>query len=424
MPFTGNRDFKKDPRIVVSAEGAYFTSSDGRKIFDSLSGLWTTGLGHARPEIIEAVSAQIKQLDFAPSFQYSHPKAFQFAEKITEFMPKGLNRVFYTNSGSESVETALKMARAYWRKKGMTTKTKLIGRMLGYHGVNFGGISVGGIGGNRALFGQGIDTDHLRHTIKDTFIKGQPKNGRELANELLDLIALHDASNIAAVIVEPLAGSAGVIPPPVGYLNRLSEICTEHNILLIFDEVITAFGRIGSNTGAEEFGVIPDIITLAKQITNGVVPMGAVVAKQEIYDTFMEHGGANHLLEFPHGYTYSGHPLGAAAGLAALEILKRDKLVERVKQMSPYFEEAVHSLKGCKHIMDIRNYGFAAGFTIDPAPGDPALRPYQISMKMWKKGFYVRYGGSTIQLGLPFITTKEEIDSLINALCETFNEID
>jgi len=425
MAFTGNRDFKKDPRIIVSAEGNYYTDADGRKIFDGLSGLWCCGAGHSRPEITEAVSKQIKQLDYAPAFQFGHPKAFELAEKIVEFMPKGINRVFYTGSGSEAAETSLKMARAYWRKKGLASKTKLIGRGLGYHGVNFGGISVGGIGPNRALFGPAVDADHLRHTMLDEnkFVKGQPKTGVDLANELLDLVALHDASNIAAVIVEPMAGSAGVIPPPVGYLNRLREICDQHNILLIFDEVICAFGRMGANTGAEAFGVTPDIINIAKQMTNGTIPMGAVIAKQEIYDTFMAQGGPEYMVEFPHGYTYSAHPVACAAGLAALEILQTDKLIERVKDHSPYFEESVHNLKGCKHVTDIRSYGFAAGFTIDPVPGEPALRPYQIAMKMWQKGFYVRYGGATIQLGLPFTSEREEIDSLLSALGETFNEI-
>jgi len=425
MAFTGNRDFKKDPRIIVSAEGNYYTDADGRKIFDGLSGLWCCGAGHSRPEITEAVSKQIKKLDYAPAFQFGHPKAFELAEKIVEFMPKGINRVFYTGSGSEAAETSLKMARAYWRKKGLASKTKLIGRGLGYHGVNFGGISVGGIGPNRALFGPAVDADHLRHTMLDEnkFVKGQPQTGVELANELLELVALHDASNIAAVIVEPMAGSAGVIPPPVGYLNRLREICDQHNILLIFDEVICAFGRMGANTGAEAFGVTPDIINIAKQMTNGTIPMGAVIAKQEIYDTFMEQGGPEYMVEFPHGYTYSAHPVACAAGLAALEVLQTDKLIERVKDHSPYFEESVHNLKGCKHVTDIRSYGFAAGFTIDPVPGEPALRPYQIAMKMWQKGFYVRYGGATIQLGLPFTSERAEIDSLLSALGETFNEI-
>ena len=425
MPYTGNREFKKDPRIITSAQGKYYTDSKGRQIFDGLSGLWCCGLGHGRPEIAEAVSEQLKTLDYSPGFQFGHAKSFQLAEQITDFMPKGLNRVFYTGSGSEAAETSLKMARGYWRKKGMAGKTKLIGRGLGYHGSNFGGISVGGIGGNRALFGPAVEADHLRHTLlpENLFCQGQPKSGAELANELIELIALHDASNIAAVIVEPLSGSGGVLPPPIGYLNRLREICDDNNILLIFDEVICSFGRMGENTGAEAFGVVPDIINIAKQVTNGTIPMGAVIAKQEIYDTYMDQGGPEYMVEFSHGYTYSAHPVACAAGIAALDILKQDKLVERVKALSPYFENAVHSLKGCKYVTDIRNYGFSAGFTIEAFPGEPALRPYQIAMKMWEKGFYVRYGGTNIQLGLPFTSEKEEIDSLINALGDTFNEM-
>ncbi len=426
MAFTGNREFKKDPRIIVSAKGNYYTDADGRQIFDGLSGLWTCGVGHSRPEITEAVSKQVSHLDYSPAFQFGHPKAFELAHKITEFMPEGLNRVFFTGSGSESVETALKIARGYWRKKGMASKTRFIGRAKGYHGVNFGGISVGGIGANRAIYGQGIEAGHLAHTLlpENKFSKGSPKEGAYLANELEEMVALYDASNIAAVIVEPLAGSAGVIPPPVGYLKRLREICDKHNILLIFDEVITAFGRMGSNTGAEEFGAIPDIMTTAKQLTNGVIPMGAVIAKEEIYDTFMETGGPEYMLELPHGYTYSAHPVACAAALASLDILQKDNMPERVKSLAPYFEEVLHSLKGCKHVVDIRNYGFAGALTIAPIAGEPAKRPYQIAMKMWQKGFYVRYGGDTIQLGLPFTSELREIDNLLNALGETLNELD
>lgn len=424
MAFTGNRQFKEDPRIIVEAKGKYYTTAEGKKVFDGLSGLWTCGLGHSVPQINEAVAQQIKTLDYSPAFQFGSPASFQLAEKITEFMPEGLNRVFYTGSGSESAETSLKMARAYWRKKGQPSKTKLIGRGLGYHGVNWGGISVGGIGPNRALYGQAVDADHIRSTLLpgNTFVKGQPTEGAELANDMLDLIALHDASNIAAVIVEPMAGSAGVIPPPIGYLNRLREICDQNNILLIFDEVITAFGRMGAKTGAEAFGVVPDIINTAKQLTNGTIPMGAVIAKQEIYDTFMEQGGPDYMVELPHGYTYSAHPVACAAGLASLNLLQEGNYIQNVAELSPYFEDAVHSLKGCKHITDIRNYGFAAGFSIDALPGEPARRPYEIAMRMWEKGFYVRYGGATIQLGLPFTTEQTEIDALINALGETFNE--
>jgi beta-alanine--pyruvate transaminase len=425
MPFTGNREFKKNPRIIVSAEGNYYRDTEGRKIFDGLSGLWTCGAGHSRPEIVEAVSQQVKQLDYAPAFQYGHPKSFELANRIIELTPPKLDYVFFTGSGSESVETALKMARGYWRKKGQPTKTKLIGRSRGYHGVNFGGISVGGIGPNRALFGQAVEADHLPHTWmeQNRFSKGMPEQGAELANELEELVALHDASNIAAVIVEPLAGSTGVLPPPKGYLKRLREICDKHDILLIFDEVITAFGRMGANTGAEAFGVVPDLMTTAKQLTNGVIPMGAVVAKQEIYDCFMAAGGPEYMLELPHGYTYSAHPVACAAGLASLDILKNDRLVERVQSVAPAFEERLHSLKGSQYVADIRNYGLAGGLTIESAPGEPALRPYQIAMSMWDKGFYVRYGGDTIQLGLPFTVEVDEIDRLINALGDSINEL-
>ncbi|WP_299773287.1 aspartate aminotransferase family protein [uncultured Pseudoteredinibacter sp.] len=425
MPFTANRQFKQDPRLIVSAEGNYYYDSEGRKIFDGLSGLWTSGLGHSRPEITEAVAQQVKQLDYSPAFQFGHPKAFELAHRITEFMPTDINRVFFTGSGSESTETALKIARAYWRKRGMASKTKLIGRAKGYHGVNWGGISVGGIGANRALYGTAVDADHLSHTMtaENRFSKGMPSHGAHLADELLEMIALHDASNIAAVIVEPLAGSAGVIPPPQGYLQRLREICDQHDILLIFDEVITAFGRMGANTGAEAFGVKPDIVNMAKQLTNGAIPMGAVAVKQDIYDCFMETAGAEYILELPHGYTYSAHPVACAAGLAALDVLDNEKLPQRVASMAPLFEEAIHGLKGSQYISDIRNYGFAAGLSFEAAPGEPLLRPYQVAMKMWEKGFYVRYGGDTIQLGLPFTTEASEIDSLVNALGESINSL-
>ncbi len=426
MPFTGNRQFKQDPRIIVSAEGRYYTDAQGRKIFDGLSGLWTCGAGHSRPEITEAIAKQAKELDYSPAFQFGHPKAFELAHRITEFMPNGLNRVFFTGSGSESVETALKIARGYWRKKGQPAKTRFIGRSKGYHGVNFGGISVGGIGPNRAIYGQGIEAAHLPHTVlaENAFSKGMPTEGAYLADELENMIAVYDASNVAAVIVEPVAGSAGVIPPPVGYLKRLRELCTKHDILLIFDEVITAFGRMGSKTGAEEFDVVPDIMTTAKQLTNGVVPMGAVIAKQEIYDTFMEQGGPDYMLELPHGYTYSAHPVACAAGLASLDILEKEQLPQRVKAMAPQFEEMLHGLKGTKHITDIRNYGFAGAMSVAAKDGQPALRPYEVAMKMWEKGFYVRYGGDTIQLGLPFTTEIDEIDRLINALGDAFNEVE
>jgi len=424
MPFSGNRDFKAHPRLFTSAKGAYYTTDDGRQIFDGLSGLWCTGLGHCRQEIVDAVSRQVGTLDYSPGFQFGHAVSFELANKIVEHMPAGLNRVFFTGSGSESADTSLKIARAYWRTKGQAGKTRLIGRLKGYHGVNFGGISVGGLSGNRKLFGQGIEADHLPHTQPPagSFVRGMPENGAELADELLNVIALHDASNIAAVIVEPFSGSAGVVIPPKGYLQRLREICTAHNILLIFDEVITGFGRCGAWTGAEAFGVTPDILNFAKQVTNGVQPLGGVVVKQEIYDTFMAAGGPEYMVEFPHGYTYSAHPVVCAAGVASLDLLERENAMQRVRELAPKFEDAVHSLKGAKHVADIRNYGLAAGITIASLPGEPAKRPFDIGVAMFKKGFYVRFGGDTIQLAPPFISTPAEIDSMVNALGETLQQ--
>ena len=424
MPYTANREFKANPRMITEASGCYYTDAEGRKIFDGLSGLWCAGMGHGRREIAEAIGRQAAKLDYAPAFQFGHPLSFELANKIKELTPEGLDYVFFTDSGSEAADTSLKMARAYWRAKGQASKTVLIGREKGYHGANFSGISVGGIGGNRKLFGQGIEADHIPHTqpAAGSFHRGMPPTGAELADKLLDVIALHDASNIAAVIVEPFSGSAGVVIPPMGYLQRLREICTAHNILLIFDEVITGFGRTGAWTGAEAFGVTPDIMNIAKQVTNGAQPLGAVVAKKDIYDTFMAAGGPEYLVEFPHGYTYSAHPVACAAGMAALNLLQQEDMIGRVKTLVPHFENAVHSLKGSKHVADIRNYGLAAGFTIASLPGEPARRPYEIAMNCWKKGFYVRYGGDTIQLAPPFIAEKAEIDRLINALGDALAE--
>ena len=426
MPFTGNRQFKDNPRMIVGAEGSYLIDGDGRRVFDGLSGLWCCGLGHGRPEITQAISRQVSSLDYSPAFQFGHPLSFKLAERVRELTPEGLDYVFFTCSGSEAADTSLKMARAYWRHKGQASKTRLIGRVKGYHGVNFGGISVGGISVNRKLYGQGLEADHLSHTqlSENTFCRGIPQSGAELADQLLDIIALHDASTIAAVIVEPFSGSGGVIIPPAGYLQRLREICDAHDILLIFDEVITGFGRCGTLTGSDAFGVVPDIMNLAKQITNGTQPLGAVVASPEIYQTFMENGGPDYMLEFPHGYTYSAHPVACAAGIAALDILQRENLVERVAQMAPVFEEAVHSLQGSQYVSDIRNFGLAAGLTLEPYPGEPARRPYEIAMKCWEKGFYVRYGADTIQLAPPFVVEQNEIDNLVNALGEAIAELD
>ncbi len=419
MPFTANRQFKRDPRMIVGAQGAYYTDAGGRQVFDGLSGLWCSGLGHGRREIAEAVGKQAAQLDYAPGFQFGHPLSFELANRVKGLMPQGLEYVFFTSSGSESADTALKMARAYWRLKGQGGKQLLVGREKGYHGVNFGGISVGGMVANRKLYGQGVAADHIPHTQPPagSFIKGQPvEGGKALADKLLDVIAMHDASNIAAVIVEPFSGSGGVVVPPLGYLQRLREICTQHDILLIFDEVITGFGRCGAITGAEAFDVTPDLLTFAKQVTNGVQPLGGVVASKAIYDTFMAAGGPDYMLEFAHGYTYSAHPVACAAALAALDLLEAEDGPGRVKALAPHFEAAVHSLKGVKHVVDVRNYGLAAGITIAAVPGEPAKRPYEIAMHCWKNGFYVRYGGDTIQLAPPFISEKAELDRLVSAL--------
>ncbi len=339
--------------------------------------------------------------------------------------PDKLNRVFYTNSGSESADTATKIARGYWRQKGMASKTKIIGRIKGYHGASWGGVSFGGIGGNRKIWGQAMDADHMPQTLLDEnrFTKGVPKHGAHLADELENIISLHDASNIAAVIVEPLSGSAGVLIPPEGYLNRLRKICDKYNILLIFDEVITGFGRTGSMFAAQEFDVIPDIMNLAKQLTNGVIPMGAVVCSDDIYEAYMDTDKPLHDVELPHGYTYSGHPLACAAAIACIDVLQEDSIPQRVKNLSPYFESAVHSLKGCKYITDIRNYGLAAGFTIEPYSKSLTQRPFEIAMAMWRKGFYVRWGGDTIQIAPPFIVEKKQIDDVVSALADVLNQI-
>ncbi|AWK89803.1 aspartate aminotransferase family protein (plasmid) [Azospirillum thermophilum] len=425
MPFTANREFKSNPRMIVKAEGTWYWDARGRRIYDSLSGLWCCGAGHSRREIAEAVARQIAELDYSPAFQYGHPAAFKLAHKVASLAPAGLDHVFFVNSGSEAADTSLKMARAYWRMKGQPTKTKLIGRAKGYHGVNFGGTSLGGIGGNRKLFGSGVDADHLPHTLlpQNLFTKGMPEEGAFLADALEELVMLHDASNIAAVIVEPMAGSAGVLPPPKGYLQRLREICDKHSILLIFDEVITGFGRMGAAFGAQAFGVVPDMMNIAKGLTNGAVPMGAVIASHEIYQTFMDNGGPDYLVEFPHGYTYSAHPVACAAGLAAMEIFETDRLAEKAAALAPHFETVLHGLKGLKHVVDIRNCGLAGAVTIAPLPGEPARRPYEIAMKCWDAGYYVRYGGDTLQFGPHFHTTPEELDTLMTVVADAIRSV-
>lgn len=426
MPYTGNRQFKRDPRMIESASGVWFTDSDGRQVLDGHSGLWTSGLGHARPEITEAVSRQMAELDFCPPFQFGHPKAFELATKIADLMPGDLNHVFYTNSGSESADTSLKMARAYWQLKGETRKTRFIGRLKGYHGVNYGGVAVGGIPANKKLFGEVLETDHLSHTMlpENAFTRGMPTHGAHLADELEALVERYGADTIAAVIVEPMGGSAGVLPPPQGYLQRLRDLCDKHHLLLIFDEVITGFGRCGAMTGADAFGVIPDILNVAKQLTNGTVPMGAVIASTEIHQTFMDNGGADYVLEFAHGYTYSAHPVACAAGLAALDVLVEEQLPQRVAEEAPYFEALLHDqLSDKPFVLDVRNFGFAGAITLEAKGDEPLRRPFEIAMAMWKRGVLVRYGGDTIQMAPHFVMQREQMDQMVGTLADCLTEL-
>ena len=426
MPFSANRNFHKDPRIIVGAQGSYLIDSQGREIYDSLSGLWTCGAGHTLTEIQQAVSHQLSTLDYAPAFQFGHPLSFQLAEKIVQHMPENLQHVFFTDSGSESADTAIKMARAYWRVKGKPSKTKLIGRARGYHGVNVAGTSLGGIGGNRKMFGQLMDVDHLPHTLQTnlSFTKGCAETGGvELANEMLKLIELHDASNIAAVIVEPVSGSAGCIVPPAGYLKRLREICDQHDILLIFDEVITGFGRMGKWTAAEYFDVAPDILNFAKQITNGAIPLGGVVASREIYQAFMQQDLPEHAVEFTHGYTYSAHPVACAAALATIDVLENQQLIEQSAALAPNFEKLLHGLKGTPHILDIRNCGLIGAIQLNPRDGDATIRGFEVGMKLWKAGFYTRFGGDTLQFGPMFNSTEADLERLMNAVGDALYQV-
>ena len=426
MPYTGNRQFKRDPRMIESASGVWFTDSDGRQVLDGHSGLWTSGLGHARPEITEAVSRQMAELDFCPPFQFGHPKAFELATKIADLMPGDLNHVFYTNSGSESADTSLKMARAYWQLKGETRKTRFIGRLKGYHGVNYGGVAVGGIPANKKLFGEVLETDHLSHTMlpENAFTRGMPTHGAHLADELEVLVERYGADTIAAVIVEPMGGSAGVLPPPQGYLQRLRDLCDKYHLLLIFDEVITGFGRCGAMTGADAFGVIPDILNVAKQLTNGAVPMGAVIASTEIHQTFMDNGGADYVLEFAHGYTYSAHPVACAAGLAALDVLVEEQLPQRVAEEAPYFEALLHDqLSDKPFVLDVRNFGFAGAITLEAKGDEPLRRPFEIAMAMWQRGVLVRYGGDTIQMAPHFVMQREQMDQMVGTLADCLTEL-
>ena len=420
MPFTANRQFKKAPRLLTRAEGMYFWDQHDRKVLDGIAGLWCVNAGHARPKIVQAIQQQAGEMDYAPPFQMGHPKAFELAERLVELTPKGINRVFYTNSGSEAVETALKMAIAYHRVRGEGARTRLIGRERGYHGVNFGGISVGGMVGNRKMFGALLaGVDHIRHThdpARNAFSVGQPAHGAEFADDLERLVALHDASTIAAVIVEPVAGSTGVLLPPQGYLQRLREICDKHGILLIFDEVITGFGRTGANFASQRFGVTPDMMTVAKGITNGCVPMGAVLCKQEIHDTFM--AGPEHLIEFFHGYTYSAHPLACAAALGTLDTYAEEGLLTRAAEMERYFADALHGLKGLPHVIDIRNIGLVGGIELAPLPNEPAKRAFNVFLDCYDKGVLIRTTGDTIALSPPLIIEKSHIDQIVGTIAD------
>ncbi len=426
MPYTANRQFKQTPRMFVAAKDMYYTTDDGRQVLDGTAGLWCCNAGHARPKIVEAVQKQVAELDYAPAFQLGHPKVFELATALAELAPPTLNHVFFTNSGSESVETALKMALGYHRIKGEGSRTRLIGRERGYHGSNFGGISVGGIVSNRKMFGTLLaGVDHLPHTHdieRNAFSRGLPLHGAELADELERIVALHDASTIAAVIVEPMAGSTGVLMPPVGYLKRLRTICDKHGILLIFDEVITGFGRLGGAFSSDVFGVIPDIIITAKGLTSGVIPMGAVFVRDDIHDAFMH--GPEHLIEFFHGYTYSGNPIACAAALGALETYKEEGLFERTTELADYWEDALHSLKDLPHVIDIRNYGLIGAIELEPIAGKPTQRAFNAFLKAFDKNLLIRTTSDIIALSPPLIITKQQIDELFDGLKSVLRSLD
>jgi beta-alanine--pyruvate transaminase len=420
MPFTDNRYFKANPRMLASASGMYYATPEGRRVLDGTAGLWCVNAGHGRETITAAIRDQAGKLDFAPNFQLGHPLAFQVAARIGAIMPANIDRVFFANSGSEAVDTALKIALAYHRARGQGTRTRLIGRERGYHGTGFGGISVGGIVSNRRVFGSGLPgTDHLPHThdpARNAFTRGQPDHGADRADRLEDLVALHGAETIAAVIVEPLAGSTGVLVPPKGYLERLRAICDRHGILLIFDEVITGFGRLGAATAAERFGVTPDIITLAKGITNAAVPMGAIACRRDIYDTVTGAPGAAAGIELFHGYTYSAHPLACAAALATLDLYRDEALFARAHSLEGYWEAALHSLADAPHVIDIRNLGLVAGIELTPRPDAPGARAQEVFRTLFDSGLLVRATADIIALSPPLIVTEAQIDTMVQML--------
>ncbi|MEQ1580590.1 MAG: aspartate aminotransferase family protein [Steroidobacteraceae bacterium] len=420
MPFTANRQFKASPRLLERAEGMHYWTPDGRQILDGVAGLWCVNAGHGRREITDAVSRQVGKMEFAPTFQMGHPIAFEFANELTKHTPGDLDHVFFTNSGSESVDTALKMAIAYHRARGEGARQRLIGREKGYHGVGFGGISVGGMVNNRKSFGSLLTgVDHLPHTLdiaRNAFSKGLPEWGTHLADELERIVQLHDASTIAAVIVEPVSGSAGVVLPPKGYLKRLREICDKHGILLIFDEVITGFGRLGQPFGAQFFDVLPDIMTTAKGLTNGAIPMGAVFVRKHVYDAFM--AAPEGAIELFHGYTYSGHPVACAAGLATQKIYEDEGLLTRASELAPYWQEAAHSLKGLPHVIDVRNLGLIAGIELESVPGKPGTRAFGVFKTAFERGLLIRVTGDIIALSPPLIIEKAQIDQIFGILGE------
>ena len=418
LPFTPNRQFKASPRLIHKAQGMFYETMEGKEILDGISGLWCVNAGHAREPIIKAIQKQARDLDYITAFNMAHPLQFQAAEMIANLAPKGLDTVFFTNSGSEAIDTALKMALGYHRAKG-EHRHRLVGRERGYHGVGFGGISVGGMTPNRKVFSPALipGVDHISHTHnpeKNAYSKGQPHWGAHLAEDLERIVMLHDQSNIAAVIVEPVAGSTGVLVPPIGYLQKLREICDKYGILLIFDEVITGFGRTGNPFAADTFGVIPDMITFAKGVTNGAVPMGGVIVSEKIYEAFQQ--GPEEQIEFFHGYTYSGHPLASAAAIATLDVYKEEDLFERTKDLAPYFEEAIHSLKGLPHVIDIRNMGLMGGVELKPIAGSPGKRAHSVFMNCYENGVLVRAAGDTIALTPSFIASKSHIDQIVGTI--------
>ncbi|WP_108659880.1 aspartate aminotransferase family protein [Acuticoccus kandeliae] len=426
MPYTANKAFKREPRMCVSAKDMHYVTDDGRQILDGTAGLWCVNAGHSRPRIVEAVQRQVAELDFAPTFQFGHPLVFELASRLTQLFPSGLNHVFFANSGSEAVDSALKIAIAYHRARGEGQRTRLIGRERGYHGSGWGGMAVGGIMKNREAFGTGLQpVAHMRHThLKENlFTKGSPRHGAELADDLERLVQLHGASTIAAVIVEPLAGSTGVLLPPDNYLQRLREICNRHGILLIFDEVITGFGRLGTASAADYFGVTPDIMTLAKGITNAVVPMGAALVSRDIYETVVDAtSGAS--IEFFHGYTYSGHPLACAAALATLDTYEEENLFLRAAYLAPMWEERIHRLADRRNVIDIRNLGLVGAIELAPRDGAPGARAYEAMVKAFDRGLMIRITGDIIALSPPLIITEEQIEILFSTLESVLDEIE